>query len=65
MSFLKELSFTTVTRTGGNDPRLIRRQRLIDRLEEQLKLARDPNFVPVMKRRQKQLDTSNNPHVDL
>ena len=49
MSNLKSLTFTTVP-AKLHDPKLIRRQRLIERLEEQRKLATDQSIVSVHKR---------------
>jgi hypothetical protein len=48
MTYLSSLSFTTVPHTT-NDPKQIRRQRLLERLEEQRRLAADPSFLPVVK----------------
>jgi hypothetical protein len=58
MSNLKSLTFTTLP-AKLHDPKLIRRQRLIDRLEEQRKLAKDPTLVSVHKRWVKAEDGSN------
>jgi hypothetical protein len=57
MSNLKSLTFTTVSPIS-NDPKLIRRQRLIERLEEQRKLAKDPSYAPIVKRWKKAEDGS-------
>lgn len=50
MSNLKSLTFTVAPQLSKADPKLIRRQRLIDRLEEQRKLAADANFTIKTKR---------------
>ena len=50
MSHLKSLTFTVAPHQIRQNPRLVRRQRLIDRLEEQRKLAVDPGYT-VMSRR--------------
>jgi len=50
MSHLKLLTFTVAPHQIRQNPRLVRRQRLIDRLEEQGKLAADPGYT-VMSRR--------------
>ena len=50
MSHLKSLTFTVAPHQIRQNPRLVRRQRLIDRLEEQRKLAADPGYT-VMSRR--------------
>lgn len=57
MTLLSTLSFT-VAPQKNIDPKLIRRQRLIERLEQQKKLALDPTFVPVEKRWKKNPDGS-------
>lgn len=49
MSNLKFLTFTTLP-AKLHDPKLIRRQRLIERLEEQRRLAKDPSIISVHKR---------------
>ena len=45
MAVLKSLSFTAVPKIGGN-PVLVRRARLIERLEEQKALLNDPDPYP-------------------
>ena len=57
MAHLSSLSFTTAPQKSY-DPKQIRRQRLIERLEEQKRLAADPNFIPVVKRWKKNPDGS-------
>lgn len=57
MSLLSTLSFTA-TPQKINDPKVFRRQRLIDRLEEQKKLAADASFAPIEKRWKKNPDGS-------
>ena len=57
MAHLSSLSFTTAPQKSY-DPKQIRRERLIDRLEEQKRLAADPNFIPVVKRWKKNPDGS-------
>jgi len=57
MSNLKSLTFTTLP-AKLHDPKLIRRQRLIERLEEQRKLAKDPSYAPIVKRWKKEEDGS-------
>lgn len=49
MSHLKSLTLTASQPLSTNST-LIRRQRFIDRLEEQRKLAEDPGFVPMVRR---------------
>lgn len=41
MSNLKSLTFTIASAGSQSSPKLIRRQRLIERLNEQLQLAQD------------------------
>ena len=43
MAVLKSLTFTTLPQPGAN-PTLDRRQRVIERLEEQKRLVADPNY---------------------
>ena len=43
MAILKSLTFTTLPQPGAN-PTLDRRQRVIERLEEQKRLVADPNY---------------------
>lgn len=57
MSSLKSLTFTVVP-PRINDPKLIRRERLIERLEEQRTLAKDSSFAPVVQRWKKGEDGS-------
>ncbi len=57
MAHLSSLSFTTAPQKSY-DPKQVRRQRLIDRLEEQKRLAADPTFIPVVKRWKKNPDGS-------
>lgn len=57
MTHLASLSFTTAPQKSY-DPKLVRRQRLIDRLEDQKRLAADPTFIPVDRRWKKNPDGS-------
>jgi hypothetical protein len=57
MSNLKSLTFTAVAPIS-NDPKVVRRQRLIERLEEQRTLAKDPSYAPVIRRWKKAEDGS-------
>ena len=45
MNYLKSLSFTAVTKVSNN-PVLMRRNKLIARLEDQKNLAKDPTYAP-------------------
>lgn len=47
MSHLKSLTLTAITST--TDPKLARRQRLIERLQEQLHLAKEPTYAPMVR----------------
>jgi hypothetical protein len=47
---LKNLTFTESPTNAGRDPILTRRQKLIERLEEQINLVKNPNFAPKVKR---------------
>ena len=50
MAHLKSLTFTVAPQHITRSPKLVRRQRLIDRLEEQQKLAADPAFTVLVRR---------------
>jgi len=50
MSHLKSLTFCTAPQQIAENPRLIRRQKLIEKLEEQRRLVKDPDYVVVVKR---------------
>ena len=50
MAHLKSLTFTVAPQQIARNPKLVRRQRLIDRLEEQQKLAVDPAFTVLVRR---------------
>ena len=50
MAHLKSLTFTVAPQQIARNPKLVRRQRLIDRLEEQQKLASDPSFTVLVRR---------------
>jgi hypothetical protein len=50
MSLLKSLSFTVAPQQTERTPKLVRRQRLIERLEEKRKLFADPSFTLTVRR---------------
>jgi hypothetical protein len=52
MAHLKSLNFTALT-NGRGDPVLARRAKLVARLEDQIALAKDPNYAPTDQRRVK------------
>jgi hypothetical protein len=56
MSHLKSLTFCVTPEQVAQNPRLVRRQRLIDKLEEQQRLSKDPDHVVVVKRASKDAD---------
>jgi hypothetical protein len=58
MTHLNTLAFVTVPKHSALSPVIGRRNRLIDRLEEQKRLAADPSFIPVSKRWKKTADGS-------
>ena len=58
MTHLNTLAFVHVPKHSALSPILGRRSRLIDRLEEQKRLAADPSYVPVTKRWKKTLEGS-------
>jgi hypothetical protein len=61
MSHLKSLTLTIAPHQSDRNPKLIRRQRLIERLEEQQKLVGDPNFTVLVRRWIKDLDGVKQP----
>ena len=58
MNTLKSLTFTVLPQPFVHNPKFARRQRLIERLDEQRRLAQDPTFIPVAKRWKKTADGS-------
>ncbi len=56
MSNLKSLTFTIAPVSSQTSPKLHRRQRLIERLDEQLQLAQDPTYAPTRRRREQSPD---------
>ena len=46
MTVLKSLQFAAVPRGANSSPEQSRRNKLITRLDQQLKLARDPSYAP-------------------
>ena len=50
MAHLKSLTLTVAPQQIARNPKLVRRQRLIDRLEEQQKLVADPTFTVLVRR---------------
>ncbi len=61
MSFLKSLTFSVSPQQIGRNPKLIRRQKLVDRLEDQLRLAKDPTYAPVIRRWKRSEDGLRSP----
>ena len=61
MSHLKSLTLTIAPHQSDRNPKLIRRQRLIERLEEQQKLVGDQNFTVLVRRWIKDLDGVKQP----
>lgn len=56
MSALKSLTFAPMPEKQGRDPRLIRRQKLIEKLEEQRALIKNPNYTNIRRRWQRSDD---------
>jgi hypothetical protein len=50
MSALKSLTFAPMPEKQGRDPRTTRRLKLIEKLEEQRTLIKNPEFMPVRRR---------------
>ena len=61
MAHLKSLTFTVAPQQIARNPKLVRRQRLIDRLEEQQKLVADPAFTVLVRRWAKDPDGIKQP----
>jgi hypothetical protein len=61
MSYLKSLTLTLAPHQIERNPKLLRRQRLIERLEEQIKLAADPTFTVLVRRWIKDLNGVRQP----
>ena len=61
MSHLKSLTLTVAPHQIERNPKLLRRQRLIERLEEQQKLAADHTFTVLVRRWIKDLDGVKQP----
>ena len=61
MTHLKSLTLTVAPHQIKRNPKLVRRQRLIERLEEQRKLAADPTFTVLVRRWIKDLDGVKQP----
>ena len=50
MTNLKSLTFVQAPLKTAHSPTLFRRERLVQRLQEQLELAKDPSYAPIVKR---------------
>ena len=61
MNSLKSLTFVPAPPKTPNNPTFYRRERLLQRLQEQLQLAKDPSFAPVIKRWKKGEDGVKRP----
>ncbi len=61
MNSLKSLTFVPAPPKTPNNPTFYRRERLLQRLQEQLQLAKDPAFAPVIKRWKKGEDGVKRP----
>ena len=58
MTHLNALKFTILSKLDVYNPALIRRKRLVERLEDQKLLAADQSYIPVQKRWRKNPDGS-------
>ena len=61
MNSLKSLTFVAAPPKTINNPSAIRRERLVQRLQEQLQLAKDPSFAPLVTRWKKGEDGIKRP----
>ena len=61
MNHLKSLTLTVAPHQIERNPKLLRRQRLIERLEEQQKLAAEPSFTVLVRRWVKDADGIKQP----
>ena len=61
MNTLKSLTFVPAPPKNPNNPTFHRRERLVQRLQEQLQLAKDPSFAPVITRWKKSEDGLKRP----
>jgi hypothetical protein len=61
MSHLKSLTLTIAPNQFERNPKLLRRQSLIERLEEQRRLAADPSFTVLVRRWMKDVDGVKQP----
>ena len=61
MNTLKSLTFVQVPPKTPNNPTFYRRERLLQRLQEQLQLLKDPSYAPVIKRWKKGEDGVKRP----
>ena len=61
MNTLKSLTFVQAPLKTPNNPTFHRRERLLQRLQEQLQLAKDPSYAPVIKRWKKGEDGVKRP----
>jgi len=61
MNTLKSLTFVAAPPKATNNPTFHRRERLVQRLQEQLQLAKDASYAPVVKRWKKGDDGSKRP----
>lgn len=61
MNTLKSLTFVAAPPKMPNNPTFIRRERLLQRLQEQLQLAQDASYAPVIKRWKKGEDGVKRP----
>jgi hypothetical protein len=64
MSILKSLTFTVSPQQVARNPKLIRRQKLVDRLQDQLQLAKDSSYAPMVRRWKRAQDGVRSP-VDI
>jgi hypothetical protein len=64
MSILKSLTFTVSPQQVARNPKLIRRHKLVDRLQDQLQLAKDSSYAPMVRRWKRAEDGVRSP-VDI
>jgi len=56
MSFIQSLNLTKQDKSKNNNPLMRKKEKLIERINEQIELAQNPAFAPIHKKRLKRTD---------